>query len=345
MMKKFFAFALLIIYANFSFACSTFLLKNNNQLVFGKNYDWITGNGMVVINNRGLQKTSFTAPDEKPISWSSKWGSITFNQFSKEFPNGGMNEKGLVIELMWQPGTTYPAKDNRAALNELQWIQYQLDNHQTVDDVIINDKNVRISNNNFAPLHYFIADAKGNAATIEFIEGKIVVHQGKDLEHPVLTNTIYKDALQQYKSNKETTDNSVQRFTTACNMVQQFQKMPHNKNGVDYAFDILNEVSQGDYTKWSIVYDIANMQMHFKTNNKLRNILFNQINFACNNNTLYFNLKDSKAGMIAKSFNTLSFLENKNLLFQSVKESGNRINVPELALNSAAAYYNQARCK
>jgi penicillin V acylase-like amidase (Ntn superfamily) len=345
MMKKFFAFALLIIFADFSFACSTFLLKNKNQMLFGKNYDWITGNGMVVINKRGLQKTSFAAPDEKPVSWSSKWGSITFNQFGKEFPNGGMNEKGLVIELMWLPGTTYPAKDNRAALNELQWIQYQLDIHSTVDDVIISDKNIRISNNNFAPLHYLIADAKGNAATIEFIKGKIVVHQGKDLEHPVLTNTIYKDALQQHKSNKEIADNSVQRFTTACNMVQQFKKMPDNTNGIDYAFDILTKVAQGSYTKWSIVYDIANMEIHFLSDNRKRNISFKQFDFACNNNTLFYDLSSSGTGMVGNAFTTLNFLENKNVLFQSVKESGNRINVPELVLNSAAEYFNKVQCK
>jgi penicillin V acylase-like amidase (Ntn superfamily) len=26
----------------------------------------------------------------------------------KEFPNGGMNEKGLVVEMMWLDGTSFP---------------------------------------------------------------------------------------------------------------------------------------------------------------------------------------------------------------------------------------------
>jgi choloylglycine hydrolase len=34
--------------------------------------------------------------DGKTISWISKYGSITFNQYGREFPTGGMNEKGLV---------------------------------------------------------------------------------------------------------------------------------------------------------------------------------------------------------------------------------------------------------
>jgi penicillin V acylase-like amidase (Ntn superfamily) len=343
-MKKISAIVFLILYANFSFACSTFLLRGTDQIVFGKNYDWATGNGMVVVNARGVKKTSFTAPGENSITWTSNWGSITFNQFGKEFPNGGMNEKGLVVELMWLKGAKYPVQDDRAAMNELQWIQYQLDNFSTVDQVIASDKNIRISNNNFAPLHYLIADANGNAATIEFIEGKMVVHEGKDLEYPVLTNTIYKEALQQLKDNNESSfDNSVQRFVTACNMVQQFQKLPSSENVIDFAFNILDAVAL-NHTQWSIVYDISNLQIHFITFNKKRNISFNQFDFACSANTPYFNLNDSKTGMISNSFNTLSFLENKNILFQSVNESSRRINVPEVALNNVAEYFKQVKC-
>ncbi|MBA2330157.1 MAG: linear amide C-N hydrolase [Flavisolibacter sp.] len=345
-MKKIIAIAFFILYANFSFACSTFLLKRNEKLVFGKNYDWVTGNGMVVVNARGVQKTSFTATGEKSISWRSNWGSITFNQFGKEFPNGGMNEKGLVVELMWLPGTKYPPKDNRAAMNELQWIQFQLDNCSTVDEVIATDKIIRISNDNFAPLHYLIADANGNAATIEFIERKMVVHKGKDLEHPVLTNTVYNDALIQLKENIETSfDNSVQRFSIACTMVQQFQTLPENENAVNYAFTILDKVAQGSYTKWSIIYDIASLQIHFKSNDINRNISFDQFDFACNNKTPYFNLNNPKSGMVFNSFNTLSFLENKNLLFQSVKENSQQLNIPELVINNAAEYFNEVKCK
>ena len=39
-------------------------------------------------------------PPEKPIEWISKYGSISFNQFGAEFPYGGINEEGLVVEIM-----------------------------------------------------------------------------------------------------------------------------------------------------------------------------------------------------------------------------------------------------
>ena len=83
------------------YACTTFFINKNGQLVFGRNYDWITDAGMVCTNLRGLSKTSLKTETGGTTSWVSQYGSITFNQYGKEFPTGGMNEKGLVVELMW----------------------------------------------------------------------------------------------------------------------------------------------------------------------------------------------------------------------------------------------------
>jgi penicillin V acylase-like amidase (Ntn superfamily) len=79
---------------------------------------------------------------------------------------------------------TTPAADQRASLNELQWIQYQLDNSSTIDEVIGSDQLIRISRNDAAPLHYLVADSKGHAATIEFIKGKMVVHKSNESGYP-----------------------------------------------------------------------------------------------------------------------------------------------------------------
>ena len=129
--------------------------------------------------SKGLSKTSMKTEDGETISWVSQYGSITFNQYGKEFPTGGMNEKGLVVELMWLDETKYPAADNRPAVGVLQWIQYQLDNCATIEDVIATDKKLRIASTGNPPLHYLVADANGRAATIEFLEGKMVIHQGQ----------------------------------------------------------------------------------------------------------------------------------------------------------------------
>ncbi|OSZ79955.1 hypothetical protein CAP36_01430 [Chitinophagaceae bacterium IBVUCB2] len=170
-----------------SLACTTFFINKNGQMVFGRNYDWVTGNGMICTNQKGVTKTSAKTRDGETINWVSKYGSLTFNQYGKEFPTGGMNEKGLVVELMWLDGTKYPSPDHRPAIDVLQWIQYQLDICSTIEELIATDKNIRIATAGSTPLHYLVADATGNAATIEFSNGKMLVHKGEQLPFPVLT--------------------------------------------------------------------------------------------------------------------------------------------------------------
>jgi penicillin V acylase-like amidase (Ntn superfamily) len=346
-MKKLLALFLLVLYAPFSFACSTFLLARDGKFVFGRNYDWVSGNGMVVVNARGVQKTSFVPEGEKAVTWASKCGSITFNQFGKEFPHGGINEKGLVVELMWLDETTYPKADERAAMNELQWIQYQLDNFATVEEVIASNKTVRISEKEAVPLHYLVADASGNAATIEFINGQLVAHRGKDLPYPVLTNTQYSSAAEQLKAkgaDATFADNSVNRFATACRMVQEFTQMPASVKPVDYAFSILDNIAQGDFTKWKIVYDITAREIHFTTTGQRKRVALKDFDFSCNKPPLFLNLNHNVQGDAASAFAPLSFEENKRILQQSAEESKSQVRITETTINNGAAYFRKVSC-
>jgi choloylglycine hydrolase len=346
-MKKLIASMCLLVYATYSLACSTFLLSKDGQHVFGRNYDWVSGNGMVVVNARGVSKTSFVQEGERSVTWTSKCGSISFNQFGKEFPHGGMNEKGLVVELMWLEGTTYPKEDSRGALNELQWIQYQLDNSSTVQEVIASNKTIRISQKEAVPLHYLVADAMGNAATIEFIKGEMVVHQDKNLRFPVLTNTPYADAMKQVVNRNGQTnfgDNSVERFAKACNMVQQFRETDTKADPVDYAFGILDNVAQGDFTRWKIVYDITGREIYFLTAGKRKQVSLNDFDFTCSNTSLYLDINSNKDGRVKTFFAPLSFQENKRMLQQSAKESKSHVNISEQSINRASDYIRQVTC-
>src|SRR4030095_7223814 len=221
-MKKILALVI-IIYSHVSFlhACTTFFINKNGQMVFGRNYDWITDEGMVCTNLKGLSNTSMQTENGETTSWISQYGSITFNQYGKEFPTGGMNEKGLVVELMWLDETKYPAADYRPAIGVLQWIQYQLDNCTSIEEIIVTDKQLRISPTGTTPLHYLVADANGKAATIEFLNGKMVIHKGNDLTFPVLTNSTYNESVNSVKNSSTNSNNSLERFGEACKMIQQ----------------------------------------------------------------------------------------------------------------------------
>jgi len=331
-MKRTIALLLLTILSiNISFACTTFFINKNGQMVFGRNYDWITGKGMLCTNQKGLAKTSDDTKDGAKISWVSQYGSITFNQYGKEFPTGGMNEKGLVVEMMWLDVTKYPDADERPTIGELQWIQYQLDNCSDIDELISTDKKLRIASKGTTPLHFLVADAKGNAATIEFFEGKMKVHKGNNLSFPVLTNDNYASSVEQTKSaisltggsSKSFTNNSIDRFAKACSMVTQFLQAPVNTSAIDYSFNILDQVAQGSHTKWSIVYDIKNKKIHFKTLNYLqvKNVAFASFNFNCSAASKALNINQPIEGDISGLFKDFSLEMNSKVVNKSFDES------------------------
>ncbi|HLL43653.1 MAG TPA: linear amide C-N hydrolase, partial [Segetibacter sp.] len=314
-MKKIFGLMLLFtfILIQLTRACTTFFLTKDGQMVFGKNYDWMTGTGSVNTNLRGLAKSSLPLDGGNILKWTSKYGSTTFNQYGKEFPNGGMNEKGLVVELMWLSESEYPNKDNRPGLSVLQWIQYQLDNATTVEEVIASDELVRITSTG-TPQHYLVADSKGGVATIEFLDGEMVVRRGDKLPYPVLANSTYESSVKTFKNNKNFEDNnSLDRFSKACSMVQQYQKTNNNKSLVDYSFEILNKVAQGGFTKWSIVYDITNRKVYFKTstNQQQKSFSLNNFNYSCSSQAVSYNVAQNVKGDIIRRLVAFRNEQNK----------------------------------
>jgi penicillin V acylase-like amidase (Ntn superfamily) len=350
-MKKLVALMLLALYAPFGFACTTFLLSKEGKYFFGRNYDWVTGNGIVLVNARGLQKTSLKAEGGKMLNWVSQFGSVTFNQYGKENPTGGMNEKGLVVELMWLQEARYPGKDSRPALDVLQWIQYQLDCSESVEDVIATDRLLRIASSGNAPLHYLVADARGAAATIEFLDGRMVVHKGPDLPYPVLANTVYSEALERtapasQQALKPFNDNSLARFATACSMVARFRDPATKAAPVDYAFSILNKVAQGDFTKWSIVYDINDRSLYFTTHDhkERKTLSLSGIDFSCSAPLRAFPLESPKSGDIASALAPLDASTHRAILEKSVKESNAYVQLSKDEVDKVAGYFAQPSC-
>lgn len=344
-MKKFILLLCIVTLWQQAQACTTFSFSDKSgHRVFGRNYDFPIASGHIQINFRDMCKTAFIQPPEKPLSWVSEYGSISFNQAGREFPYGGMNEAGLVIEQMWLQETDYPDDDQRFGLSMLQWIQYQLDCSSSVQEVIDSDGMVRISYTSTAPLHFLVSDAFGDAATIEYLDGEMTIHHNQTLPHPVLANCTYDHSLE-YKRNleqmedihyNEWTVNSSGRFAKAASLIEEYTE---ENEIVDYSFDILKEVAQGDFTQWSIVYDISNKMIHFKSNENpvIQQLDLSRIDFSCSDSPLYLNMADDIS--LKSGIRELSQEENYNLIQKIVSEvEFLRNKIPE-ELNRAKAEY------
>src|SRR5262245_37286626 len=88
--------------ASIAAACTTFLIPRAPEAIMGKSYDWHHSHGLLIVNKANVEKTGLGLKflTDKPPTWKSKYGSLTFNQVAREFPNSGINEEGLAVEIM-----------------------------------------------------------------------------------------------------------------------------------------------------------------------------------------------------------------------------------------------------
>ena len=104
---------ILLVTTQSAFACSTFTLEKDGHFVYGRNLDWFIDPGLICVNPRNMAKKAFIPPTQTSstgdgLEWISKHGSVTFNALGRESPYGGMNEAGLVVDIMWLDETQYP---------------------------------------------------------------------------------------------------------------------------------------------------------------------------------------------------------------------------------------------
>jgi len=331
-------------------ACTTFRLPYDGGWVFGKNLDWMIEKGLVVVNKRNVFK--MTGPEEESFTWTSKYGSVTFNMYGCGMPMGGVNEKGLVIDNMWLRETTYPEPDSRPGLSELQWVQYQLDTAETVDDVIASDSKVRIGSDYGAPLHFLIADGKGGSAVIEFLDGEMVYHKGENLPVTALTNTVYKDCLDFMASyaGEDTsaayreTAFSRARFMTAAERVEAFDPK-ESGSPVDYALATLDSVSN-EATQWSIVYDPMKTRVYFRTksNRNIRYIDLGAFDYSCESPVKVFDMSAGEAGDVSDEFIDYSYEANYDLVEHSFSKTPFLKDTPVEFFRTIARYPEAMRC-
>ena len=281
-------------------ACTSFLVSDDKRPIMGKSYDWDLGHGMVVVNQRGMKKTGLAAwATDRPPTWTAQYGSVTFYQYGQEFPVGGINEAGLAVEVLWHFSAEYPEPDARPSLNELQWIQYQLDNYASVKEMIAHADEIRVAGL-YALVHYMAVDQQNHSASFSYIDGKLVINE----DVLAITNTTLSESRRYLPKFTGVSGkiisipkgkNSLDRFVIARSMLAAGDRPDAVNEPVGFAFSILDAVKTPDYTQWQIVYDLASREIHFRTavNQRLRRIRLAAFNFSCTEPVLGFPI-DSK---------------------------------------------------
>jgi choloylglycine hydrolase len=189
-------FAALLLVPTISYACTRAVyFGKDGQTVTGRTMDWVVPdmNTNQWIYPRGLERTSNT---KTPFTWKSKHGSVVTTIYEGAAADG-MNEKGLVANLLYLAESKYPpadAKDNRPTLAISAWVQCVLDSYGTVAEAVEGLRKeefrmvpVKAPTGEAGTVHLAISDASGDSAIFEYIDGKLVIHHGK--QYQVMTNS------------------------------------------------------------------------------------------------------------------------------------------------------------
>lgn len=303
-------------------ACSSFGSFGPQHALFAKNYDWVQGQGLVVVNQRNMSKQALVRPPEVGFSWISKYGSVTFNQFGRDFPNGGMNEKGLAIEILWLDSAQFPMRDSQASLNEVQWIQYLLDTSGSVEELILNAKKARLTRR-FAAIHYLACDSLGQCVAVEPLNGKLRFYHSSEMKSPVLTNSEYQASLAELKKYKDFGGSkelprgsyaSKDRFVYLSAMTRYLAKLGDPAARTAKVFQLLEDVQNDFTTMWKIVYDLKNRQVSFKTfglgAHDIKKLKLSELNFSCKRPSQIYDIESSGAGSIHGQLKDYNYLDN-----------------------------------
>lgn len=309
-------------------ACSTFATQGSAGFVVGRNMDnELPVAGLVLINKRGIRKaalpwatlapSSFAGPK---LRWTSLYGSVTFTAIGREFPDGGMNEAGLVVEEMSLTRTSFPPSGNRATLSQTEWIQYQLDNFATVRDVLKHLDSVGISGWGW---HFLIADASGDCASVEFIDGKPVTARNAGISGCVLTNDSLADSrthltrFQGFGGDERIPEarDSLSRYVRAADLIH---RDPHTRpdDDVGFGFEILGAVDQGSATQRSIVYEVTARKLHFRTHDHraVKTIDFSRLDFTKKSPTQMLDIESPLSSDVTAAFVNYTAKENRRVV-------------------------------
>ncbi|MBG2875157.1 linear amide C-N hydrolase [Proteus alimentorum] len=310
-------------------ACTRLVyLGDNNQIITARSMDWKYDIGTNLwIFPQGMQRSGEAG--DNSIKWTSKYGSVIASGYDISTTDG-MNEKGLVANLLWLAESDYPAyTKEKPAISISAWAQYVLDNFASVEEavnaldsepfIVLTDKVP--GQDRMATLHLSLSDATGDSAIIEYIDGKQVIHHSK--EYQVMTNSpIFSEQLSLNSYWQQIggtvmlpgTNRASDRFARASFYVNAIPKAQSSKKSLASVFGVIRNVSvpyglstvespEISSTRWRTVADHKNQLYFFES--------------ALSPNTFWVNLKEIDFSKESGKVMTLPLGEEQSIIYSA----------------------------
>ena len=177
-----------LVFAKIGQACTGIrLIAEDGTVVYARTLEFgVDLDSDVLMVPRGYARTGTTPQGENGLRWTSKYASVGANGVGLPYLFDGLNEKGLAVGLFYFPTTAGYARYNAAEASKTiapwQVGSWVLENFATVEEVKQNIGSVAVAEVVFKhwgfvpPVHFVVHDGSGKSIVIEYVEGKLHVH-------------------------------------------------------------------------------------------------------------------------------------------------------------------------
>jgi choloylglycine hydrolase len=192
------AAAICSLLANTVQACTGIrLIAEDGTVVYARTMEFANDiHSDVMMIPRGYTRTGTTPDGREGLKWKARYASVGANGVGLPVLFDGLNEKGLAAGMFYFPTSAgympYTAADAGKTIAQWEVGSWILENFASVEEVKANIGNIVVpavvfSGWGFAPeAHYIVHDASGKSIVIEYVGGKLNVH---DNPLGVLTNS------------------------------------------------------------------------------------------------------------------------------------------------------------
>lgn len=323
------------------YACSRVVYQGlNGTIITARSMDWRTEiPANLWILPRGAERNGEAGINS--IKWKSKYGSVVTTSWDIASTDG-MNEKGLVGNLLWLSGSVYPSiekEKDKPGLAISLWLQYVLDNFATVEEAVtalrkqeFNVVSTHVPGTDiYATLHLSISDKTGDNAIFEYVNGKLVIHH--DRSYTTMTNEPVFDeqlAINTYwKGIPGTimlpgTNRPEDRFVRASYYINAIPKTDNTRVAIPSVFSVIRNCSVPfgissptepniSSTRWRTVADHKNLVYYFDNvlNPNVVWVEFSKIDFSENGKVKKLSLADNEnySGESSLSFKNMQMFK------------------------------------
>lgn len=236
-----------------NYGCATFACETpEGDKIFGRNFDYSETDAVVVYINPEHGYASYSLSDLTVLGlgkYAINPMSITGRAYMLATPYlclDGVNEAGLAAGILELELEELHQDNGKSDLLIYCAIRELLDNCATVDEAINLLGQYDIHTAIGVTYHLHIADKTGKSVVVEWLDGQMVVNNLNIATNSVLTPGEHFD--------EGTPDNRI-------NILSTKQKNKNGKLTLDEARDLLNEVSQQDFTEWSCIYNLDKFEV------------------------------------------------------------------------------------